>query len=301
MSNEEAITYKEKEIEELLTNSNFSFDNLKYLAREVSNNSWSPLSKFHTGAIAVGIDQNKTIKVFPGTNVEPTVHLVECSERVAIYNGIAAGFKKFIAVATSAPKGTDAKNINEKEVDLRKVTPCGACREVMLQKLDPKGIILIDGVQRTFTPKELLPHPVLDQNKLKSLTIEEMDALDAARRALNNAHAPHTHHKYGVSLLVDGIDEIFSACSVDSNSTGLAAEPVKGVIATAIAHKGAKHINKKIKAVFFAFPFVRYPTGDVLQLIADYTTPDTKIVIDNMGITTIEELLPWAFTLYNGC
>ena len=281
-----------KEVEELLNNSNLSFENLKYLAKEVSANSWSPYSHFPVGAVVVGIDQNKKTKVFSGTNVEPTVFSAVCAERVAIFNGISAGFKKFIAIAVSVPKASAESQDN---IELNKLTPCGACREVILQKLDHKGIIIIDGTTRTFTPKELLPRPILDQNKLKSLTIEEMDTLDLARGALHNAHVPYSKEKYGVALLTENPKDKFFACTLDSHSFGCSAEPLKAVFSTYTAKGGIK--NSSIKAVIFSFPFVRYPSGDILQLISDYCDPKTKIIIDNMGTSTIEEMLPWAFKL----
>lgn len=285
------IIHSYKEIEELLLSSNLSFDNLKYLAREVSSNSWSPFSQFPVGAVVVGIDQNKNIKVFSGTNTEPTVFSSLCAERNAIFNGISAGYKKFITVAVSCPKSLEKP---QAEIELNKLTPCGACREVILQKVDPKGIILLDGHTRTFSPKELLPHPILDQNKLKNITIEEMDTLDFARNALHHAHTPYSKEKYGVAILLEGVKEIYSACSVDSTAFGCSVEPLKAVFGT-IAAKGL--LKNKIKAIAFAFPFVKYPPGDSLQLISDYCELKTKIIIDNMGITTLEELLPWAFKL----
>ena len=285
------LIHSYKEIEELLNSSNLSLDNLKYLAKEVSANSWSPFSQFPVGAVAVGIDQSKKLKVFSGTNVEPTISLGVCAERVAIFNGISAGYKKFVAIAISIPK---AHENNFSKDDIGKFISCGPCREVILQKLDPKGIISIDGLDRTFTPRELLPRPILDQNKLKTLTIEEMDVLDLARSALHNAHAPHTKEKYGVSILVENTNEKFFACTADSNVACCSIEPFKAVIGRYVA---SGNLKNKIKAVCFAFPFVKYPTGDVLQLISDYCEPKTKIIIDNMGITTIEELLPWAFKM----
>ena len=285
------IIHSYKEIEELLLGSNLSFDNLKYLAKEVSANSWSPISQFTVGAVVVGIDQNKKPKVFSGTNVEPTVSLTVCAERVAIFNGISAGYKKFIALAVCCPKALEK---NTQDIELNKLTPCGACREVILQKLDPKGIIIIDGTDRTFTPKELLPHPILDPNKLRGLTIEEMDTLDLARNALHNAHVPFTKEKYGVAILTESRDK-FHACTLDSASIGCSSEPLKAVFGTYTSKGGLK--NDKIKAIAFAFPFVKYPPGDTLQLIVDHCESKTKIIIDNMGVTTIEELLPWAFKL----
>lgn len=285
------IIHSYKEIEELLINSNLSLDNLKYLAREVSVNSWSPYSQFPVGAVTVGIDQNKKVKLFSGTNVEPTVHLSVCAERNAIFNGISSGYKKFIAIAVSCPNVI--KNV-DRQPDLNKITPCGACREVILQKLDSKGIIILDGHTRTFTPKELLPHPILDPNKLRTITIEEMDTLDYARNALHNSHTPYSKEKYGISMLVEGIKEIFSAATLDSSAFSCSGEPLRSVFSTYIGKYGLKN---KIKAVAFAFPFVKYPSGDVLQLISDYSDSKTKVIIDNMGVTNIEELLPWAFKL----
>lgn len=288
MSPRETI-HSYKEIEELLNNSNLSFDNLKYLAKEVSVNSWSPYSQFPTGAVVVGIDQNKKLKVFSGTNVEPTVHLNVCAERVAIFSGISAGYKKFIALAVSVSKAVETLN---GETDIGKLAPCGACREVILQKIDSKGIIILDGTDRTFTPKELLPHPLLDQNKLKTLTIDEMDTLDLARTALNNAHTPYYKDKYAVAILLENTKEKFSACTLDSTVVGCSVEPLKAVFGV---YAASGNLKNKIKAVVFAFPFIKYPPGDTLQLISDYCNPKTKIIIDNMGVTTIEELLPWAF------
>ena len=280
-----------KEVEELLVSSNLSFENLKYLAKEVSANSWSPYSQFPTGAVAVGIDQNKKLKVFSGTNVEPTVSLNVCAERVAIFNGITAGYKKFIALAISCPKALEKP---QAEIEINKISPCGACREVLLQKLDSKGIILLDGSERIFAPKELLPHPILDSNKLRTLTIEEMDILDLARTALHNAHTPHSKEKYGVAILAEDTTEKFYASTLDSASFGCSVEPLKATFGHYVA---SGNLKNKIKAIIFAFPFVKYPQGDTLQLISDYCEPKTKIIIDNMGVTTIEELLPWAFKL----
>ena len=288
----EGIIHSYKEIEEILNSSNLSFDNLKYLAKEVSANTWSPYSHFPVGAVVVGIDQSKKPKVFSGTNVEPSVSQSVCAERNAIFAGIAAGYKKFIALAVSVPKALEKW---PDKVDINYLTPCGACRDVILQKLDPKGIILLDGHERTFTSKELLPHPLLDQNKLKTLNLDEMDTLDLARTPLHNAHVPFSKEKYGVAMLLENSNEKFSASTLDSSAFGSSVEPLKAVFGTYTASGLLK--KNKIKTIIFSFPFVRYPSGDVLQLISDYCESKTKIIIDNMGVTTIEELLPWAFKL----
>jgi cytidine deaminase len=85
-------------------------------ARQISENSYSPYSKFKVGA-AVLCEDNK---VFCGTNVENISYgLSMCAERVAIFTAIANGCKKIKAVAIYSDNGN--------------VTPCGACRQVMLE------------------------------------------------------------------------------------------------------------------------------------------------------------------------
>jgi len=85
-------------------------------AQQISKNSYSPYSKFKVGA-AVLCEDNK---VFCGTNVENASYgLSICAERVAIFTAIANGCKKIEAIAIYSKKGN--------------VTPCGACRQVILE------------------------------------------------------------------------------------------------------------------------------------------------------------------------
>ena len=79
-------------------------------------NSDSPYSKFKIGA-AVLCEDNK---VFCGTNVENASYgLSMCAERTAIFTAISNGCKNIKAVAIYSKKGN--------------VTPCGACRQVILE------------------------------------------------------------------------------------------------------------------------------------------------------------------------
>lgn len=83
-------------------------------AKDASENSYSPYSKFKVGA-AVLCEDNK---VFCGTNVENSSYgLSMCAERVAIFTAVANGCKTIKAVAIYSKKGD--------------VTPCGACRQVI--------------------------------------------------------------------------------------------------------------------------------------------------------------------------
>jgi cytidine deaminase len=82
-------------------------------------------------------------------NVEnASLGLSICAERNAIFAAVAAGERKFeaIAVSTSAASPTP---------------PCGACRQVMLEFADDLAIDLAgkDGMIETHTLLELVPRP----------------------------------------------------------------------------------------------------------------------------------------------
>ena len=91
-----------------------AYKQLLDFAKQASENSYSPYSKFKVGA-AVLCENNK---VFCGTNVENASYgLSMCAERVAVFTAVANGCKKIKAVAIYSKKGD--------------VTPCGACRQVI--------------------------------------------------------------------------------------------------------------------------------------------------------------------------
>ncbi|MBR3627346.1 MAG: cytidine deaminase [Elusimicrobia bacterium] len=93
-----------------------AYQQLLEYAKEISINSYSPYSEFKVGA-AVLCENNK---VFCGTNVENVSYgLSICAERTAIFTAISNGCKNIKAVAIYSKKGN--------------VTPCGACRQVILE------------------------------------------------------------------------------------------------------------------------------------------------------------------------
>lgn len=93
-----------------------AYQQLLDYAKQASVNSYNPYSKFAVGA-AVLCEDNK---VFCGTNVENVSYgLSMCAERIAIFTAISNGCKSIKAVAVYSKKGN--------------VTPCGACRQVILE------------------------------------------------------------------------------------------------------------------------------------------------------------------------
>jgi len=104
---------------------------------------YAPYSKFQVGA-ALATDAGE---IFGGCNVENiSFGLTNCAERVAVQTAIAAGARKFVAIAIASTGG---------------VSPCGACRQVLAEFGDELTVLLVD-VERPdqiniTTLAELLP------------------------------------------------------------------------------------------------------------------------------------------------
>ncbi len=107
-------------------------------AREAA---YAPYSNFQVGAALMAEDG----RIFLGCNVENISYgLTNCAERVAIGAAVAAGVRKFVAVAVVADTGVP-------------VSPCGACRQVLAEFGVP-SVILANRTERlSFTLEELLP------------------------------------------------------------------------------------------------------------------------------------------------
>lgn len=84
----------------------------------------------------------------PGVNVELTSWTLGlCAERVAIFRAISHGYREFTDLLITAPKGDFS-------------SPCGACRQVLLEWM-PRGHIKLqhgDGSHSTHNTMDLLPY-----------------------------------------------------------------------------------------------------------------------------------------------
>lgn len=95
--------------------------NLLNLAKEAYKNAYSPHSKVKVGAALISSNG----KIYTGCNIENASYgLSICAERVAVFNAISSGEKKFTKIAITS---------NQK----REFSPCGACRQV-LAEFNPK-------------------------------------------------------------------------------------------------------------------------------------------------------------------
>ncbi|HEX6179080.1 MAG TPA: cytidine deaminase [Thermoanaerobaculia bacterium] len=114
-------------------------------ARAARENAVAPFSKFKVGAAL----RTAGGKVYRGCNVEnATYGLTVCAERVALLTALAAGERKFsaVAVVTQSPEPS---------------TPCGPCRQLMWEYCGDIDVSLtnLEGKRVDYKLSELFPHP----------------------------------------------------------------------------------------------------------------------------------------------
>lgn len=109
-------------------------------ARQARKNAHAPYSKFKVGAAL----QAASGTIYVGVNVEnASLGLTVCAERNAVAAAVAAGERKFTAIAIVTSVGA---------------APCGACRQVLAEFAPALPITLVGlNGARHFTLSELLP------------------------------------------------------------------------------------------------------------------------------------------------
>ncbi len=126
----------------------YTDNDLVKLALEAMGGSYSPYSGYKVGAALL----SKSGKVYLGCNIEnasytPTV----CAERTAFFKAISEGEREFHSIAIVGGKDGDAKEF---------FTPCGVCRQVMLEFCEPCSFRVIFGKKDGYevhTLSELVP------------------------------------------------------------------------------------------------------------------------------------------------
>jgi cytidine deaminase len=117
-------------------------------ARAASDRAYAPYSNARVGA-AVSCSDGR---VFAGCNVENASYgLTQCAERNAMNTAIAAGI---------APR--DMQEIAIFARGFEHLTPCGACRQVMIELLSADALVHCSneaGAVRTWRLGELFPEP----------------------------------------------------------------------------------------------------------------------------------------------
>ena len=127
-------------------------DNLELLeeAKKARLKAYTPYSNFKVGAALL----TKSGKVYLGCNIENATYTpTNCAERTAFFKAVSEGKREFEKIAIVGAKDGEDANVM--------CSPCGVCRQVMMEFCDPKEfqIVLEDGNGGCFakTLEEILP------------------------------------------------------------------------------------------------------------------------------------------------
>lgn len=96
-------------------------------AYEAKKMSYAPYSHFHVGAALLG----KSGTIYRGCNIENAAYSpTNCAERTAVFKAVSEGETEFVAIAIAG----DGEHY---------LAPCGVCRQVLSEFVDPKDFMVI--------------------------------------------------------------------------------------------------------------------------------------------------------------
>ena len=112
-------------------------------AKKYRENAYAPYSKFKVGAAVL----TKKGNVYGGCNIEnSSFPITNCAERTAIFKAVSEGEQEFAAIALIADTPGPC-------------SPCGACRQVMVEFKIPRIIMAnMKGDVKVVTLEELMPY-----------------------------------------------------------------------------------------------------------------------------------------------
>ncbi|MBO6203058.1 MAG: cytidine deaminase [Selenomonas sp.] len=112
-------------------------------AKKYRENAYVPYSKFKVGAAVL----TKKGNVYGGCNIEnSSFPVTNCAERTAIFKAVSEGEQEFAAIALIADTPGPC-------------SPCGACRQVMVEFKIPRIIMAnMQGDVKVVTLEEIMPY-----------------------------------------------------------------------------------------------------------------------------------------------
>lgn len=114
-------------------------------AKAAKEYSYAPYSNFHVGAALLCADGS----VYTGCNIENAAYSpTNCAERTAVFKALSEGKRDFTAIAVAGDSG-------------ERLTPCGVCRQVLVEFVCPETFRVImedgEGGVTSIALSELLP------------------------------------------------------------------------------------------------------------------------------------------------
>jgi cytidine deaminase len=130
----------------------------------------------------------------------------------------------------------------------------------------------------------------------ESETIDPLVA--AARKAADNAHAPYSGWHVGAAVVFAGAaGPPFVGANVENGSYGLTICAERTAISAGVVAGHRRLVKLALTCSDASGSRVRgiVPCGACLQVIAEFGTPDTEIVIDGGGTFRLADFLPRPF------
>lgn len=128
-------------------------DKLFNEAVKAYHNSYSPYSKFGVGA---SIELNDG-KIISGANIENASYgLTNCAERSAIFYVYSLGYRK-----------EDIKRILVTGDSQRPISPCGACRQVLMELMNGECEVILTNLNKDMKiikVEDLIPYVFTDED-----------------------------------------------------------------------------------------------------------------------------------------
>jgi cytidine deaminase len=128
-------------------------DKLIASAAAARERAYAPYSGYKVGAALKG----KSGRVYTGCNVENAAYGSSmCAERTAMFKAVSEGEREFEAIAVVTENGG---------------SPCGACRQVMMEFAPGMTVIIADtqGQARVTTVRDLLPDEFILKSQIPNL------------------------------------------------------------------------------------------------------------------------------------
>jgi len=127
-------------------------------AIEYRKRSYSPYSGYQVGAALLSADG----EIFGGCNIESaSFSPTNCAERTALFKAVSEGKHDFTAIAVVGGKAGE---------NLEFCTPCGVCRQALVEFCDPKTFVVYLGTSteeyKGYLLEELLPYSFTPKNVL---------------------------------------------------------------------------------------------------------------------------------------
>ncbi len=114
-------------------------------AKKARMKAYIPYSKFGVGAAVL----TKSKRIYTGCNIENAAYgLANCAERTALFKAYSEGDTEIEAIVVTADTN-------------KPVSPCGACRQVMLELCSPDTLVILTnlrGETMETTVEGLLPY-----------------------------------------------------------------------------------------------------------------------------------------------